>query len=80
MADWSWYVHPEDLLDGLPDQVVAEVKQFAKELATRDSMVYLDGHAYTGPSPGVRTEATDSFIITYLTDVRAECVAILKVI
>lgn len=79
MADWNWIVHPDDLLEGLPDQAITEVEQLAKELATRDSMVYLDGASYTGPSPGLRTESRGNLMVTYLTDVRGERVVLLQV-
>ncbi|MEU4208759.1 hypothetical protein AB0F13_01940 [Streptomyces sp. NPDC026206] len=54
MADWHWEHNPDDLLDGLPPEATAEVERLAKEIAMRDSMVFLDGVSYTGSGPGLR--------------------------
>lgn len=45
----------------------------------RDSMVYLDGKNWDGPTPGVRTETQGLLMVTYLTDVRGQRVVILQV-
>jgi hypothetical protein len=42
-------------------------------------MVYLDGADYTGVGPGLRTEARDELMVTYLTDIRGERVVVLQV-
>ncbi|MCP3819559.1 hypothetical protein NLX86_16045 [Streptomyces sp. A3M-1-3] len=76
MADWRWEHDPDDLLDGLSPEVLAEVEHLAGEIATRDSMVYLEGAAFTGPSPGLRTESRGRLMLTYLTDVRGERVVV----
>ncbi|MEV4431734.1 hypothetical protein [Streptomyces sp. NPDC049555] len=47
MADWHWEHDPDDLLDGLPAEAIAEVERLAREIAMRDSMVFLDGASYT---------------------------------
>ena len=79
MSDWHWEVHPDDLLEGLPTEAREQVEQIARELVVRDSMVYLDGKSYDGPTPGLRTETRGSLMVTYLTDVRGERVVILQV-
>ena len=79
MAEWRWSTHPDDLLDALPPAAVTEVEHLAKELATRDSMVYLEGASYKGPTPGLRTESRGRLMVTYLTDVRGERVVIVQV-
>lgn len=70
MADWRWELFQDDLLDGLPDAARAETERLANEIAVRESMVFLEGAAYTGPGPGVRTETRGLLMLTYLTDVR----------
>lgn len=52
MADWRWEPFQDDLLDGLPDAARAETERLADEIAVRESMVFLEGSAYTGPGPG----------------------------
>ncbi|MFI9205235.1 hypothetical protein [Streptomyces sp. NPDC053048] len=79
MADWHWEHDPDDLLDGLPPEATAEVALLAQEIATRDSMVFLDGTAYVGPGPGLRTESRGRVILTYLTDVRGERIVVVQV-
>lgn len=59
MADWHWEEFREDLLDGLTDEARGEVERLANEIAVRESMVFLEGAAYTGQGPGVRDEAED---------------------
>jgi hypothetical protein len=36
---------------------VVEIERLANEIAVRESMVFLEGAACTGPGPGVRTES-----------------------
>ena len=55
MAEWHWELITDDLLDGLPPDALRAVEQLGKELAVRESMVFLDGHAFTGDPPGLRT-------------------------
>ncbi|MCX4908642.1 hypothetical protein [Streptomyces sp. NBC_00878] len=57
MADRHWEPFQDDLLDGLPKVARAETERLANEIAVRESMVFLEGASYTGPGPGVRTEA-----------------------
>ncbi len=52
MADWRWDCVTDDLLDGLPPDALLSVQQLAKELAVRESMIFLDGAAFTGDPPG----------------------------
>jgi len=80
VSDWSWEVHPDDLLEGLPAEAREQVGQIARELVVRDSMVYLDGKDYEGLGPGVRTERRPNLLLTYLTDVRGERVVLLQVV
>jgi hypothetical protein len=77
--DWSWVPHPDDLLDGLPAEGRRQLGQVAREITVRDSMVYLDGKNWDGPTPGVRTETQGLLMVTYLTDVRGQRVVILQV-
>jgi hypothetical protein len=79
VTDWTWEPHPDDLLDGLPAEACQELDQIAREITVRDSMVYLDGKNWDGPTPGLRTETRGRLMLTYLTDVRGERVVILQV-
>jgi hypothetical protein len=45
VADWRWGCDPDDLLDGLGEDVREAVERLAREITVRDSMVYLDGAA-----------------------------------
>ena len=64
MSDWTSEPHPDDLLDGLPGEARQELDQIAHEITVRDSMVYLDGKGYDGPTPGLRTEARGRLMVT----------------
>jgi hypothetical protein len=79
VSDWTWEPHPNDLLDGLPTEARQALDLIAREIVVRDSMVYLDGKGYDGPTPGLRTETRGMLMLTYLTDVRGERVVILQV-
>ena len=79
MSDWTWEPHPDDLLADLPAEARPEVEQVAREITVRDSMIYLDGKNWPGPTPGLRTETRGRLMVTYLTDVRGERVVILQV-
>lgn len=79
VSDWAWEPHPDNLLDGLPAEARQELDRVAREITVRDSMVYLDGKDYDGPTPGLRTESWGLLMVTYLTDVRGERVVILQV-
>lgn len=79
MADRRWEQFRDDLLDGLTDEARAEVDRLAHEIAVRESMVFLEGAAYTGPGPGVRTESRGLLMLTYLTDVRGERIVVVQV-
>lgn len=79
MADWYWVTDPDNLLADLTTEAVTEVEQLAKELATRDSMIYLEGASYAGPGPGLRIETRGRLMLTYLTDVRGERIVIVQV-
>lgn len=79
VADWRWGCDPDDLLDGLSDDARKEAELLAREITVRDSMVYLDGGAYTGTGPGLRTESCGSVMLTYLTDIRGEQIVIVQV-
>ncbi|WP_017573255.1 hypothetical protein [Nocardiopsis halotolerans] len=45
----------------------------------RESMVFLDGQAFSGAGPGRRTEERGSLMLTFLTDVRGERVVTVQV-
>jgi hypothetical protein len=79
VSKWHWEPHPDDLLESLPSEARKELDQLAREITVRDSMIYLDGSSYAGPTPGLRTETRGRLMVTYLTDVRGERVVILQV-
>ncbi|GGZ18042.1 hypothetical protein [Streptomyces poonensis] len=79
MADWRWEPFQDDLQEGLPEAARAETERLANEIAVRESMVYLEGAAYTGPGPGVRTESRGLLMLEYLTDVRGERIVVVQV-
>ena len=79
VADWRWECVTDDLLDGLPPDAVRAVQQLAKELAVRESMVFLDGPGFTGDPPGLRTIQRGPLMLVYLTDVRGERVVLIQV-
>lgn len=79
MTDWCWESDPDDLLSALPAEARAEAELLAREIATRESMVFLEGAAYTGPNPKLRMESRGRVMLTYLTDVRGERIVVLQV-
>ncbi|MEU8886765.1 hypothetical protein [Streptomyces sp. NPDC048442] len=79
MADWRWEGFRGDLFDGLSPEALAEVTHLAEQIAVRDSMVFLEGAAYTGPGPGVRYESRGRLMLGYLTDVRSERIVVVQV-
>lgn len=79
MADWHWECDPDDLLVGLAPEALEQAEHLAEEIAIRDSMVFLEGAAYTGPGPGLRTEHRGRLMLTFLTDVRAERIVVVQV-
>jgi hypothetical protein len=79
VADWRWELFQDDMLDGLPDTARIEAERLANEIAVRESMVFLEGAAYTGPGPGVRNESLGMLMLTYLTDVRGERIVVAQV-
>ena len=79
MADWHWEHDPDDLLDGLPAAALREVEHLAAEITARESMIYLDGAAFSGSAPGLRIEQRGRLMLTYLTDVRGERVVVVQV-
>ncbi|MEO3829247.1 hypothetical protein [Actinomadura sp. B10D3] len=79
MSDWTWEHDPDDLLAGLPPEAIAELDRLAREIATRDSMIFLEGAAHSGDVPGLRRESRGRLMVSYLTDVRAERIVIVQV-
>ena len=79
MSDWHWEHDPYTLLDDLPEEAVRAIAALAREIAVRESMVFLEGGAFTGTMPSVRTEQRGRLMLTYLTDVRGERVVIVQV-
>ena len=53
--------------------------QLAPELTVRESMVFLDGPAFTGDPPRLRTIQRGPLMLVHLTDVRGERVAFIEV-
>lgn len=78
MTEWRWEISPDDLLSDLPAEARSEVECLAREIATRDSMVFLDGVSYSGTGPGLRTESRGRLMLTYLTDVRGERIVVIQ--
>ncbi|MEV5276277.1 hypothetical protein [Streptomyces sp. NPDC051994] len=79
MAEWHWECSPDELLEGLPAEALTEIARFAQEIAVRESMVFLEGAAYTGMGPGLRTESRGRVMLVHLTDVRGERIVIVQV-
>jgi hypothetical protein len=79
VPEWRWECITDDLLDGLPPDAVRAVRQLGQELAVRESMVFLDGPAFTGDPPGLRTIQRGPLMLVYLTDVRGERVVLIQV-
>jgi hypothetical protein len=79
VADWRWECDPDDLLDGLSPDAVRAVEELARELAVRDSMIFLDGASFRGVPPGLRVEQRGPLMLSYLTDVRGERIVIVQV-
>jgi len=79
VADWHWEPVTDDLLNGLPSDAQRRVRQLAEELTVRESMIFLDGHGFTGEPPGLRTIQQGPLMLVYLTDVRGERVVIIQV-
>jgi hypothetical protein len=42
VADWHWECDPDGLLDGLPPEAARAAGELARELAVRDSTIFLD--------------------------------------
>ncbi|UZJ29497.1 hypothetical protein [Streptomyces endophytica] len=84
MSTWTWEYEPDDYGDSLPPPVRAETERICAELAVVNSMVYLEGAAYQGPSPGLRVEHGKTpggryLMLSYLTDVRGERIVVVSV-
>jgi hypothetical protein len=79
VAEWRWECITDDLLYRLPPDAVRAVSQLGKELAVRESMVFLDGPGFTGDPPGLRTIQRGPLMLVYLTDVRGERVVFIQV-
>ena len=79
MAEWRWECITDDLLDVLPSGALETVEQLGKELAVRESMVFLDGPAFTGDPPELRTIQRGPLMLVYLTDARGERVVLIQV-
>lgn len=79
MAEWHWECVNDDLLVGLPPDALKAVRQLAGELTARESMVFLDGAAFTGDPPGLRTIQRGPLMLVYLTDVRGDRVVLIQV-
>jgi hypothetical protein len=79
VADWRWEPVTDDLLDALPPVAQRAVRRLAEELTVRESMIFLDGHGFTGDPPGLRTIQRGPLMLVYLTDVRGERVVIIQV-
>ncbi|TDD79994.1 hypothetical protein E1293_21855 [Actinomadura darangshiensis] len=80
MSDWTWVTASDGLLDGLPSEAIKELDLLASELAERDSMLFPDGPQHTGDIPGLRRQHRGPLIITYLSDVRAERIVVVRIV
>lgn len=67
------------LLSGLPENALREAERLAQEIAVREPMVFLDGQAFSGTAPGLRTEERGALMLTFLTDVRGERIVVVQV-
>lgn|GEM_PF-1230673 len=84
MSEWTWEYNPDDYGDSLAPSVKAEVERICAELAVVNSMVFWEGAAYQGPSPGRRvahgrTPGGRYVMLSYLTDVRGERIVVVSV-
>jgi hypothetical protein len=79
VAEWHWECVHDDLLDGLPPDALRAVRELADELTVRELMVFLDGPAFTGDPPGLRTIQRGPLMLIYLTDFRGERVVLIQV-
>jgi hypothetical protein len=79
VADWHWECVTDDLLDGLPLDAQGMIRRLAEELTVRESMIFLDGHGFSGDPPGLRTIQQGPLMLVYLTDVRGERVVLIQV-
>ncbi|MEV0370915.1 hypothetical protein AB0I10_13945 [Streptomyces sp. NPDC050636] len=84
MSDWRWEYISDALGESLSATLRTEIERIAAELAVVNSMVYLEGAAYQGTSPGLRIEdgiASDGqhVMVSYLTDVRGQRIVIASV-
>jgi hypothetical protein len=66
-------------MDELPAHARAAAEQLAQEIAIRESMVFLEGSAFIGNNPGLRTECRGPLMLTYLTDIRGERIVLIQV-
>ncbi|TDE34075.1 hypothetical protein [Actinomadura sp. 6K520] len=80
MSEWAWEYDPDDLLDGLPPEAITEIESLAREIATRDSMLFPEGAAHTGDVPGLQREHRGRLMVAYLPDVRGERIVIVRVL
>jgi hypothetical protein len=83
VSEWSWEWLPsfDEVAAGLPAEVLTAVEKAAGELATVNSMVYLDGIDFQGAGPGVRTHADPArnLFLEYLTVPRHERIYLVHV-
>jgi hypothetical protein len=79
VAEWRWECVCDDLVDGRPPDALKAVPPLAAELTAPESMVFLDGPAFTGDPPGLRTIQRGPLMPVYLTDVRGERVVLIQV-
>ncbi|MGW1991310.1 hypothetical protein [Embleya sp. NPDC001921] len=65
----------------MPTEILSAVEKAAADLATVNSMVYLDGVDFQGTGPGVRTHSDPgrNLLFEYLTVPRQECIYITQV-
>jgi hypothetical protein len=81
VSEWAWGYDPneESVVAGLPPDVIFEVEQIAAELALVNSLVFLEGTAYQGTGPSMRSVARSDLLIWYTTYPRLEKVYIVRV-
>ncbi|MFI0367702.1 hypothetical protein ACH35V_07470 [Actinomadura sp. 1N219] len=80
MTDWIWEHDPDDLLGGLPVEVLAEVNRLAVEAAVRSSRIFLERPARGGDVPVLRTENRGRLMMTYLTDIPGRRIVVVRVV
>lgn len=82
MADWGWEYDPDarHVIGETPNLAfIAGVEERADELVRAAAVLYLDGTAHQGLSPGLQEEVLPGGMFQYLTVVRQQRLYIVQV-